>query len=48
MGIPGRRSLRSTERGFLIVVFAHKTTKQNRAFSVVGPSDIMIVPEDCL
>jgi len=38
MGIPGRRSLPSTERGFLIVPFAHTTTKQNHAFSVVCPS----------
>jgi|SRR6218665_533239 len=38
MGILGRRSLRSTERGFLIVPFARPTTKQNRVFSVVGPS----------
>src|SRR6218665_4178857 len=38
MGIPGRRSLCSTERGFLIIPFAHTTTKQNRVFSVVGPS----------
>jgi len=37
MGIPGRRSLRSTECGFLIVPFARTTTKQNRVFSVVGP-----------
>src|SRR6218665_3245559 len=38
MGIPGRRSLRSTKCSFLIVPFAHTTTKQNHAFSVVGPS----------
>ena len=36
MEILGRRSLRSTGRGFLIVPFAHTTTKQNCAFSVVG------------
>src|SRR6218665_801146 len=35
MGIQDRRSL-STERGFLIVSFAHTTTKKNRAFSVFG------------
>src|SRR6218665_278501 len=35
--VPGRRPLRSTERGFLIVHFP-RTTKQKRAFSVVGPS----------
>src|ERR1043165_6699794 len=34
----GRRSLRSTERGVLMVPFARTATKQNRAFSVVGPS----------
>src|SRR6218665_3296668 len=38
MGIPARRSLCSTECGFLIVPFARTTTKQNRVFSVVGPS----------
>ena len=32
------RSLRSTERGVLMVPFARTATKQNRAFSVVGPS----------
>ena len=37
MGIPDRRSLRSAERCFLIVRFAPTTTRQNRAFSVVGP-----------
>jgi len=36
--IPGRRSLRSTEQGLLLVPFAHTATMQNRAFSVVGPS----------
>src|ERR1043165_3309663 len=34
----GRRSLCSTERGVLMVPFARTATKQNRAFSVVGPS----------
>src|SRR6218665_1356382 len=38
MGIPGRRSLRSTEQGFLLVPFALTAIMQNRAFSVVGPS----------
>src|SRR6218665_730033 len=38
MGIPDRRSLRSTEQGLLLVPFAHITAMQNRAFSVVGPS----------
>ena len=38
LGAPGRRSLRSTERGVLMVPFARTATKQNRAFSVVGPS----------
>jgi len=32
-----RHFLRSTEQGFLIVPFARTTTKQNRAFSLVGP-----------
>src|SRR6218665_181646 len=34
MGIPGRRSLRSTEQGLLLVPFAHTAIMQNRAFSV--------------
>src|SRR6218665_3525442 len=38
MGIPGRRSLRSTEQGLVLVPFAHTATMQNRAFSVVGLS----------
>src|SRR5688572_15352964 len=38
LSAPGRRCLRSTERGVLIVPFARTATKQNRAFSVVGPS----------
>ena len=38
MGIPGRRSLRSTGQGLLLVPFAHTAFMQNRAFSVVGPS----------
>src|SRR6218665_3769127 len=38
MGIPGRRSLHSTEQGLLLVPFAHTAIMQNRAFSVVGPS----------
>jgi len=38
LGSPGRRSLRSTERGVLMVPFARTATKQNRAFTVVGPS----------
>src|SRR5688572_32615153 len=38
LGAPGRRSLRSTERGVLKVPFARTANKQNRAFSVVDPS----------
>ena len=34
----GSRSLRSVEHGLLSVPFARTSTKQNRAFSVVGPS----------
>jgi len=37
MGIPGRRHLRSTEQGLILVPFAHTATMQNRACSVVGP-----------
>ena len=33
----GLRSLRSAEQGLLTVPFARTSTKQNRAFSVVGP-----------
>ena len=33
LGAPGRRSLRSTERGVLMVPFAHTATKQNRALT---------------
>src|SRR6218665_1535090 len=36
--IPGRRSLRSTGQGLLLVPFAHTAIMQNPAFSVVGPS----------
>jgi len=36
--LQGQRSLRSTKRHVLIVHFACTTIKQNRAFSVVGPS----------
>ena len=32
------RSLRSSEQGLLLVSFARTSTKQSRAFSVVGPS----------
>ena len=32
VGIPGRRSLRSTEQGLLLVQFAHTAIMQNRAF----------------
>ena len=38
MGIPGRRSLRSTEHGLLLIQFAHTEIMQNSAFSVVSPS----------
>ena len=38
LSAPGRRSLRSTERCVLMVPFARTATKQNCAFSVVGPS----------
>ena len=34
----GSRSLRSAEQGLLSVPFARTSTKQSRAFSVVGPS----------
>ena len=33
----GSRSLRSSEQGLLLVPFARTSTRQNRAFSVVGP-----------
>ena len=36
--LPGRRFLRSTEQGLLLVPFFHTATMQNRAFSVVGLS----------
>src|SRR6218665_1739535 len=32
------RSLRSSQQGLLLVPFARTSTKQSRAFSVVGPS----------
>ena len=35
--VPGRRLLRSAEKGVLLVPFARTATMQNRAFSVVGP-----------
>ena len=38
MSAPGRYSLSSTEQGMLIVPVAHTSTKQNRAFPVVGLS----------
>src|SRR6218665_657983 len=38
LGVLGRRSHCSTEQGLLIVHFECATTKQNHAFSVVGPS----------
>ena len=34
----GTRSLRSSEQGLLQVPFARTSTRQNRAFSVLGPS----------
>src|SRR6218665_529671 len=37
-GTRGRSSLRSMERGVLFVPIAHTSTRQARAFSVVGPS----------
>src|SRR6218665_1104764 len=45
------RSLRSSQQGFLLVPFARTSTKQSRAFSVVGssiwnglPSELLIFP----
>ena len=38
MGVRGRCCLRSTELGVLLVPFASTSNRQNRAFSVVGPS----------
>ena len=35
--VPGRRILRSAEKGVLMVPFARTATMQNRAFSVAGP-----------
>ena len=35
--VPGRRLLRSAEKGVLMVPFARTATMQNRAFSVAGP-----------
>src|SRR6218665_4160702 len=37
MGIPGRRFLRSTEQGLLLIPFAHTAIIQNLAFSVFFP-----------
>src|SRR6218665_1078115 len=37
-GVPGRRPLRSTKQGFLIVPVARTRTTQNPAISAVGPS----------
>src|SRR6218665_428671 len=36
-GAQGSRSLRSAERGVLVVPFASKAFMQNRAFSLAGP-----------
>src|SRR5678816_2083923 len=36
--VTARRSLRSSERGELLVPRAHTSTRQRRAFSIVGPS----------
>src|ERR1043165_3169170 len=35
--VPGRRLLRSAEKGVLLVPFARSATMQNRDFAVVGP-----------
>ena len=40
----GSRSLRSVEQGLLSVPFARTSTRQNRAFSVVGPRSGMASP----
>ena len=45
----GSRSLRSSEQGLLLVPFARPSTRQHRAFSVVGPSTWNSLPQDlCL
>src|SRR6218665_1591724 len=38
LGAMSFRSLRSSQQGLLLVPFARTSTKQSRAFSVVGPS----------
>src|SRR6218665_2072583 len=40
------RSLRSSQQGFLLVPFARTSTKQIRAFSVVGPSNWNGLPSE--
>ena len=46
--VPGRRLLRSAEKGVLLVTFAHSATMQNRAFAVVGPMIWNGLPPDCV
>ena len=41
----GSRSLRSSEQGLLLVPFARTSTRQRRAFSVVGPSTWNSLPQ---
>ena|SRR6218665_1822824 len=38
LGTRGHCSLLSVEQGLLLVMFVHSSTRQTRAFSVVGPS----------
>ena len=39
-GLPGRRALRSSATGQLLVPRAKTATRQRCAFSIVGPSDL--------
>src|SRR6218665_1782369 len=43
-GLPGRRALRSSATGQLLVPRAKTATRQRRAFSIVGPSTWMGLP----
>src|SRR6218665_1819473 len=52
-GLPGRRALRSSATGQLLVPRAKTATRQRRAFSIVGPStwnglplEIRILPKN--
>ena len=48
-GAQGSRSLRSVERGVLVVQFARIASTQNRAFSVAGPRVWNDLPQElCL